>query len=58
MLETIGQKTGERKGAKQTRARRARRRALADGLQNGIRLQQAMLTGTGPTPLQMASGHF
>ena len=39
MLETIGQKTGERKGAKQTRARRARHRALADGLQNGIRLQ-------------------
>ena len=38
-LETLGQKTGERKGAKQTRARRARHCALACGLQHGLRLQ-------------------
>ena len=38
-LETIGQKTGEREGVKQTTARRARRRAHADELQHGIRLQ-------------------
>ena len=39
MPETIGQKTGERDGAKRTRAPRARRRAHADGLQHHIRLQ-------------------
>ena len=38
-LETIGQKTGEREGVKQTTARRALRRAHADELQHGIRLQ-------------------
>jgi hypothetical protein len=34
-LETIGQKTGEREGVKQTTARRARRRAHAGELQHG-----------------------
>ena len=38
-LETIGQKTGEREGVKQTTARRARRSEHADELQHGIRLQ-------------------
>ena len=66
-LETIGQKTGERKEAKQTRARRARRRAHADGVQHGtrpqhgahgaVRIQGSYSTARCPTAPELLTYH-
>jgi hypothetical protein len=48
-----------REGARDKQNDKEEARRLREGARDeGGNKEKAMLTGTGPTPLQMASGHF